>query len=177
MFCPGVEQRRKNNGIPVRVIKYAIKDTSEKYRLITSILSGKRFGFGTCGSLSQAQGDRIDLWWIEELSKAAGSRLAKQKIGIDYTEIVWISICTLYDSQLNTLSRTEKYGQSKPAFLYQCATSSVLKNHCCSFSPSKLQKEELLYLLYSDFPVWIQKYLPLCEIPVCVEQACKVLFS
>lgn len=72
---------------------------------------------------------------------------------IDYTEIVWISICTLYDSQLNTLSRTEKYGQSKPAFLYQCATSSVLKNHCCSFSPSKLQKEELLYLLYSDFPV------------------------
>lgn len=38
MFCPGVEQRRKNNGIPVRVIKYAIKDTSEKYRLITSIL-------------------------------------------------------------------------------------------------------------------------------------------
>jgi hypothetical protein len=61
MFYPDVEQRRKNNGIPVRVIKYAIKDTSEKYRLITSILSGKRFGFGTCGSLSQAQGDRIDL--------------------------------------------------------------------------------------------------------------------
>lgn len=29
MFCPGGEQRRKNNGIPVRVIKYAIKDTSE----------------------------------------------------------------------------------------------------------------------------------------------------
>lgn len=29
MFYPDVEQRRKNNGIPVRVIKYAIKDTSE----------------------------------------------------------------------------------------------------------------------------------------------------
>ena len=29
MFYPDVEQRRKNNGTPVRVIKYAIKDTSE----------------------------------------------------------------------------------------------------------------------------------------------------
>ena len=38
MFCPGVEQRRKNNGIPVRVIEYAIKGSSEKYRLIPSIL-------------------------------------------------------------------------------------------------------------------------------------------
>ena len=28
-FYPGAEQRRKTNGIPVRVIKYAIKDTSE----------------------------------------------------------------------------------------------------------------------------------------------------
>lgn len=37
-FYPGAEQRKKTNGIPVRVIEYAIKGSSEKYRLITSIL-------------------------------------------------------------------------------------------------------------------------------------------
>ena len=69
---------------------------------------GRRSGFGTCGSLPRALGDRIGLWWIEESSEATRSRLAKQNPGIDYTGIVWISTCALYDSPLNTSSRTEK---------------------------------------------------------------------
>ena len=38
---PGAEQRKKNNSISIRVIEYIIKGSSEKYRLITSILKAK----------------------------------------------------------------------------------------------------------------------------------------
>jgi len=38
-FYSGTEQRKKTNGIPVRVIEYTMKRTKEKYRLVTNILN------------------------------------------------------------------------------------------------------------------------------------------
>ena len=108
-FYPGAEQRKKtkwhscsSNWICHQRLQWKISLDNQYFK------SGRRSGFRTCGSLPRALGDRIGLWWIEESSEATRSRLAKQNPGIDYTGIVWISTCALYDSQLNTSSRTEK---------------------------------------------------------------------
>lgn len=39
IFYLGTEQRKKINGIPVRVIEYTMKGIKKKYRLVTSILN------------------------------------------------------------------------------------------------------------------------------------------
>ena len=40
-FYSGAEQRKKTNGIPIRVMEYTMKGTKEKYRLVTNVLNAE----------------------------------------------------------------------------------------------------------------------------------------